>query len=98
MAALVAMATVHQKNQMTVPMKLPSQFLCNFIFSIYMTVIHDLAEKVMIQNSKGPSCPYMVKTIQTASPEPPGRFGRYFSGRIWGTSFYKIAKIIPVVS
>ena len=39
----------------------------------------------------------MVKTIQmTPSPEPPGGFGLYFVGRIWGTSLYKIAKIISV--
>ena len=37
----------------------------------------------------------MVKTIQmTSSPEPPGRFGQYSAGSIWGTSLYKIAKIV----
>ena len=36
---------------------------------------------------------YMVKTIQmTSSPEPPGGFGLYFAGSIWGTSLYKKAK------
>ena len=41
----------------------------------------------------------MVKTIQTtSSPEPPGGFGLYFAGSIWGTSLYKIAKIISVGS
>ena len=36
----------------------------------------------------------MVKTIQmTSSPEPPGGFGLYFAGSIWGTSLYKIALI-----
>ena len=40
----------------------------------------------MIWNSRWPPCPYMVKTIQmTSSPEPPGRFGWYFAGSIWGT-------------
>ena len=32
----------------------------DFIFSIYMMVIQDLAEKVMIRNSRWPSYPYMV--------------------------------------
>ena len=41
----------------------------------------------------------MVKTIQKySSPEPPGGFGWYFAGSIWGTSLYKIAKIVPVES
>ena len=36
MATLVAMATVHEKFQMTFPIKVLSQFLLNFIFSIYV--------------------------------------------------------------
>ena len=39
-----------------------------------MMVIQDLAKRSMIQNSSLPSCPYMVKTIQTTSPEPLEQF------------------------
>ena len=54
--ALVAMATVHEK--MTFSMKLLSQFQWNFIVSIYMIVVQNLAKKVMIRNSRWPPCPY----------------------------------------
>ena len=41
----------------------------------------------------------MVKTIQqSSSPEPPGGLGSYFAGSIWGTSPYKIDKIVSVGS
>ena len=36
MATLVAMASVHEKFQMIFPIKVLSQFLWNFIFSIYV--------------------------------------------------------------
>ena len=46
MATLVAMATVHEKFQMTFPMKVLSQFfLRNFIFSIYMSLVLNLAKE-----------------------------------------------------
>ena len=45
MATLFAMATVHEKFQMTFPMKVLGQFLRNFIFSIYILVVQNLAKK-----------------------------------------------------
>ena len=44
MATLVAMATVHEKFQMTFPIKPLSQFKSNFIFSIYVMYIQYLAK------------------------------------------------------
>ena len=40
-----------------------------------MMVIQDLAKRAMIGNSSLPSCPCIVKSIQTtSSPEPLGQF------------------------
>ena len=40
-----------------------------------MMVVQDLAKRAMIGNSSLPSCPYMVKSIQTiTSPEPLDQF------------------------
>ena len=44
MATSVAMATVHEKFQMTFPIKVLSHFLCNFIFSIYVIDIQYIAK------------------------------------------------------
>ena len=71
MSTLVAMATVHDKFQMTFPIKVLRQFLWNFIFSIHMLVVQNLAKKIIFRNSRWPPCPYMVKTVQTtSSPKP----------------------------
>ena len=42
----------------------------------YETTDLILMKRAMIQNSRWPSCRYIVKNIQTtSSPEPLGRFG-----------------------
>ena len=64
-----------------------------------MLVVQNLAKKDHDLKFKWPPCPYMVKTIRmTSSPEPPGGLGLYFAGSLWGTSQYKLAKIVPVGS
>ena len=52
MATLVAMATVHEKFQMTFPMKVLSQFSRNFIFSIYMIIEQNLVKKNYLSKFK----------------------------------------------
>ena len=66
----------------------------------FMWCIYNIKIKwVMIWNSRWRPCPYMVKTIYMPSyPEPPSRLGWYFTGSIWGTSLYKVAKIVSVGS
>ena len=54
-------------------------------------VIQDLAEKVMIKNSRWPSCPYIIKTIETtSSPEPLADLANILHEAHGGTSLYKI--------
>ena len=52
MATLVAMATIHEKFQMTFPMKVLSQFLRNFKFNIYMLVVQNLAKENYLSKFK----------------------------------------------
>ena len=48
MATLVAMATVLEKNLMTFYYDTTEPVLMNFIVSVYMIVVQNLAKKVMI--------------------------------------------------
>ena len=61
MATLVAMATVHEKFQMTFPIKVLRQFLWNFIFSIYMLVVQNLAKKNYLLKFKMAAMPIYFK-------------------------------------
>ena len=67
MATLVAMATVHEKFQMTFPMKVLSQFSCNFIFSINIMVVQNLAKENYLLKFKMAAMPIYGKTLQTSS-------------------------------
>ena len=59
-----------------------------------MMVVQDLAKRAMIRKSSLPSCPYMVKSIQTtSSPEPLGQFVDILHETYGGTSLYKIADV-----
>ena len=62
------MATVHEKkNQMTFTMKVLRQFKWNFLFSIYMMVIQDLAKTGDDLKFNMALMPTYGKTIQTTS-------------------------------
>ena len=80
-------------------MKLLSQFLWNFVFSIYMLVVQNLAKKIYLSKFNMAAMPIYNKNRSNdffSRTTVPIRL--IFCMKHMGTFLYKIAKIIPVGS